>query len=268
MKPNSKNPSNPFAPAVNAIEEANLQFFLKCFQEHINGNGGNFNTLVSMTFIPGMAEVYRYISFEMLSNPVSDNLFDYFNVAPYSMTAPATDASDPVSMQQVVSNTSDDDTASEHSLYAGSTYILTSVSDWTYSVNNEDRPALHIIPSPSPAPILTLEFNPQPHAPVVINLDFAVHEENPGVYQHVSVPSELPYANWSTSYTDSINSHTANAQDIPLARPYHYDEIFSDAAMNQVVAVGEEDSGPSEEAPGSETSYYYLVSIHSGGSFF
>lgn len=107
MKPNSRNPLNPFAQAVNEIEEQDLQLFLNFFANHIHENGGGFHTLLSITLGYGMADVYRYISHEIDANNIPANIFDYFNVAPLFSAPLASDTGNHASMD---STAPDDDT--------------------------------------------------------------------------------------------------------------------------------------------------------------
>ncbi len=240
MNTPSRNPANPFAKAVNNIEEPDVQNYLDAFMHHMDANGGSFGSLLSMTLSHGMTDVYNYISHEMASGMVLENLFDYFNIAPAGETAHMPQASARFAMQQVVATTSEDDTAPETDLDTCSLHVHRH-SDQMHSTG--DAAGAYVYTPLPPASWLvsniTLDFNPPPQAPDVLSLEFSIHMGNSGLNRAGIAPSD------------------------PFALSTCGDESHDVRPMDEVVAL--DDSGTPEEAS-DDAATLYFTAIQYGGS--
>ncbi|QKV52453.1 hypothetical protein [Comamonas antarctica] len=243
MKKPSKNPSNPYADAVDKIDAQHLHFLLNQLQEHINENDGEFTSLLSMTIRHGLLDVYNYIQHERQISPASDNLQDYFNIVPPASTARDTDGSNQFSMQQVVSVSFDQGSFSVLSAYSDS-FNDTIYSDWAPHASDAAGPDANTTPPPAPSPTVTLSFNTGPHASVVINVASPSHAQQPGVHAHVN----------------------PGAQDIYLGERYLWDghRYLNADAMDQVVAVDAEDHWGDDAWEAASSSFQLWTELSSG----
>lgn len=84
MPGNAKNPENPYAPAVDALSDFNLQLIL----EYIEHRGGPSRIAsLSIGKIPGLLPVIYYIDHEHGINNRPTDVFDFFELDPTQMRA-------------------------------------------------------------------------------------------------------------------------------------------------------------------------------------
>lgn len=270
MKRNSKNSLNPLAQAVNEIDEQELQFFLDCFQAHIDKNGAGIDALLSITLGPDMAKVYEYMLNELVFDVFSGNVFDYFNVTPLATTTAAPSAYQPISLPQVASAPWDEDTAPAPAQH----------TEWLpVRADGDERPphasqtdaadVLHMMPVPPQLPLpalppqlplpalppqfplpalptdTTLTLDVQPRV-VVIDLEQALCESYPDIYLH----GDFTLAGLHSVVRGPVDNPT------PFADAYAAAAGIPDIFMNEVVCADVD--GPWGQAPEVEISYYLM----------